>query len=31
VGLAFKTSAVQNLTISGFKLLSAAIDWTAGS
>ncbi len=31
VGLAFKTSAVQNLTINGFKLLSAAIDWTAGS
>jgi hypothetical protein len=31
VGLGWKTSAVQNLTISGFKLFSAAIDWTAGS
>jgi len=31
VGLGFKTSAVQNLTINGFKLFSAAIDWTAGS
>jgi hypothetical protein len=31
VGLGFKTSAVQNLTIDGFKLLSAAVDWTAGS
>ena len=31
VGLGWKTSAVQNLTIDGFKLFSAAIDWTAGS
>jgi hypothetical protein len=31
VGLGWKTSAVQNLTINGFKLFSAAIDWTAGS
>jgi hypothetical protein len=31
VALGWKTSAVQNLTISGFKLFSAAIDWTAGS
>ena len=31
VGLGWKTNAVQNLTIDGFKLFSAAIDWTAGS
>ncbi len=31
VGLGWKTNAIQNLTIDGFKLLSAAIDWTAGS
>jgi hypothetical protein len=31
VGLGWKTNAIQNLTISGFKLLSAVIDWTAGS
>lgn len=31
VGLGWKTSAIQNLTINGFKLLSAVIDWTAGS
>jgi hypothetical protein len=31
VGLGWKTSAVQNLTINGFKLFSAAVDWTAGS
>ena len=31
VGLGWKTNAVQNLTINGFKLFSAAIDWTAGS
>jgi len=31
VGLGWKTSAVQNLTINAFKLLSAALDWTAGS
>jgi hypothetical protein len=31
VGLGWKTNAIQNLTINGFKLLSAAIDWTAGS
>jgi hypothetical protein len=31
VGLGWKTSAIQNLTINGFKLLSAALDWTAGS
>jgi hypothetical protein len=31
VGLGFKTSAIQSLTIDAFKLLSAAIDWTAGS
>ena len=31
IALGWKTSAVQNLTIDGFKLFSAAIDWTAGS
>ena len=31
VGLGFKTSIVQYLTIDAYKLLSAAIDWTAGS
>jgi hypothetical protein len=31
VGLGWKTSALQDLTINGFKLLSAALDWTAGS
>jgi hypothetical protein len=31
VGLGFKTGALQKLSIDGFKLLSAAIDWTAGS
>jgi hypothetical protein len=31
VGLGWKTDAIQNLTIDGFKLLSAALDWTAGS
>ncbi len=31
VGLGWKTNAIQNLTIDGFKLFSAALDWTAGS
>jgi collagen type VII alpha len=31
VGLGWKTSALQDLTINGFKLFSAALDWTAGS
>jgi hypothetical protein len=31
VGLGWKTSTIQDLTIDGFKLLSAALDWTAGS
>ena len=31
VALGFKTDVVQSLTIEGFKLLSAAIEWTAGS
>jgi hypothetical protein len=31
VGFGFKTGALQKLTIDAFKLLSAAIDWTAGS
>ncbi|HZL19171.1 MAG TPA: hypothetical protein VFG23_15655 [Polyangia bacterium] len=31
VGLGWKTNAIQNLTINGFKLFSAALDWAAGS
>ncbi len=30
VGLGFKTNVIQNLTVEGFKLLEAALDWTAG-
>lgn len=31
VGLGFKTNVIQNLTVAGFKLLEAALDWTAGT
>jgi hypothetical protein len=31
VGLGFHTGSIQDLTIDAFKLLSAAVDWTAGS
>ena len=30
VGLGLKTNVIQNLTVDGFKLLEAALDWTAG-
>jgi len=30
VGLGFKTNMIQDLTVDGFKLLEAALDWTAG-
>ncbi|HVY37901.1 MAG TPA: hypothetical protein VHM31_08195, partial [Polyangia bacterium] len=30
VGLGLKTNVIQNLTVAGFKLLEAALDWTAG-
>ncbi|MES1164579.1 MAG: hypothetical protein ABUR63_02375, partial [Verrucomicrobiota bacterium] len=29
VGLGLKTNVIQNLTVDGFKLLEAALDWTA--
>ena len=31
VGLAFRTDVAQDVTIEGYKLLMAAIEWTAGS
>jgi hypothetical protein len=31
VGFGVKTDSVQDLTIEGFKLLTAAVEWTAGS
>lgn len=30
VGLGFKTNMIQDLTVDGFKLVEAALDWTAG-
>jgi len=30
VGLGFKINMIQDLTVDGFKLLEAALDWTAG-
>jgi hypothetical protein len=30
VGLGLKTNVIQNLTVDGFKLLEAALDWSAG-
>ena len=30
VGLGLKTNMIQDLTVDGFKLLEAALDWTAG-
>ena len=31
VGFGVKIDSIQDLTIEGYKLLSAAIEWTAGS
>ena len=31
VGFGVKVDSIQDLTIEGFKLLMAAIEWTAGS